>query len=183
MSLKQAKALAQAAKLLPATPATATPTGTAAQLATLTAVIESAANKVEEKKEKKEKFDISQAINTTRQPGGQGRQPQRILAGQMPAFLGGFLFASASARVRKSEAELTAVVSEATQNGKLMELLASGDSWQYQTLAPDTRTGFSWQKDAPETVFHLPKLNARMALLAQFDAAWEEAFGKEEEAS
>ena len=181
MSLKQAQQLAKAAGLiqLPSTPVV--PTGTPEQLANLQAVVENAASKAEEKEKKtKEKIPTNLAINVTRQPG-QGRQPQKIKAGEMPAFLGGFLFASASARVRKSETELQTIMMEAMQAGKMTELLGGGDSWQYAQIAPDTRTGEQWKADAPETEFLLPKMNARAAVLAKFDEEWEAAFGKEEE--
>lgn len=178
MSLKQAKLAAAAAGLIQL-PAAATPTGTPEQLANLQTVIQNAVEKVEEKKEKKEKFNISDSINTRVAPG-QGRQPQRILAGQMPAFLGEFLFASASARVRKSEQELAEIMGKAIADGKMTELLSNTD-WQYENIAPDTRTGNQWKNDAPETVFLLPKMNGRQAILAKFEQDWEEAFGKEEE--
>lgn len=178
--LQEAKESARKAGLiqLPSTPAT--PTGTPEQLANLQAVVENAAAKVDaEKKEKKEKFNISDSINTRVAPG-QGRQPQRILAGQMPAFLGEFLFASASARVRKSEQELAEIMGKAIADGKMTELLSNTD-WQYENIAPDTRTGNQWKNDAPETVFLLPKMNGRQAILAKFEQDWEEAFGKEDE--
>lgn len=180
MSLQAAKAAAQKAGLLKSA-APAEPTGTPEQLANLNAVIENAAAKVEEKEKKqKEKIPTNLAINVTRQPG-QGRQPQKIKAGEMPAFLAGFLFASASARVRKSETELQKIMMEAMQSGKMVELLGSGDAWQYENIAPDTRTGAQWKEDAPETEFLLPKMNARAAVLAKFDEEWEAAFGKDEE--
>ena len=127
MSLKQAQQLAKAAGLIQL-PAPTVPTGTPAQAANLAAVIEAAAGKAEENKQKKtkEKVPTDQAINIYRE-GGQGRQPLKVVAKEMPDFLSGFYFASESARVMKSEAEMTAFVQEKIAAGKVSEI--PGDEW------------------------------------------------------
>lgn len=151
------------------------------QLATLATVIENAAANAEAKKEKKQKEAVStdRAINTQKQANTQGRQPTRVVAGKMPAFLAGYYFASASARTRKSEAELAGIVAEATANGKLMELLGGGDGWQFAQVPPTTMTGQEWSEQAPETEFYITKGEVRQLVLDILDENWEAHFGKE----
>jgi len=175
--LAQAKAAAAKAGLikLPAA-APEVPTGTPEQLANLQAVVENAAAKVDaEKKEKKqkEKVPTDMAINVYKE-GGQGRQPLKVVAKDMPDFLSGFYFASESARVKKTEAEMAAFVQEKLTAGKVGEL--AGDAWQYNQIPPTTMTGAEWKEQAPETVFHVTK---GMALKA-FKALLDDHFGNDE---
>lgn len=172
MSLQQAKKLAAAANLiqLPAAATPATPTGTPEQLANLQTVIQNAVEKVEEKKEKKtkEKVPTDFAINIFRENGStQGRQPQKITAGEMPDFLADFYFASESARVMKSEAEMTAFVQEKIATGKVSEI--AGDEWKYNKVPPTTMKGSAWKLAAPETVFYITKGIYIKAATAQYD--------------
>lgn len=157
------------------------PETTPQQLATLATVIENAAANAEAKKEKKQKEAVStdRAINTQKQANTQGRQPTRVVAGKMPAFLAGYYFASASARTRKPEAELQKIMMDAMQAGKMVELLGSGDSWQFTQLPPITMTGQEWSEQAPETEFYITKGEVRQLVLDILDENWEAHFGKE----
>lgn len=150
------------------------------QVENLNAAIEGAIQEKEEKKEKKTKETVStdRAVNTQRQANQQGRQPQRVIAGKMPAFLAGFYFASTSARVRKNEAELAQVMQDAIANGKMTELLAN-DAWQYSQVPPTTMTGAAWSETAPETEFYITKGDVRQLVLDTLDENWANHFGKE----
>ena len=159
MSLKQAQLLAKAAGLIQL-PAPTVPTGTPEQAANLAAVIEAAAGKAEENKQKKQKenkVSPSDIVNCFPVAGQQGRQPAKVLAKNLSPTLRKMYFSGESRKVAISEQEKTDIIMAAMSAGKLTETLAKVEEWSYNVLPGFVMTGEELAETSPDHVVYLKK--------------------------